>query len=62
MKGHNRLRVHAWIMALGVVVLIACHGIILYYVTVHTVLSVAVVSGMIILVAIKYALFQRRSR
>jgi hypothetical protein len=58
------------VLSAGVVALIASHGIILYYVSSHTALSAAVLSGVTILVVIKhlgllgplYALFRRRSR
>jgi hypothetical protein len=58
-----------WMLPGAVVALIAGHGIV-YYSLRHTNLSAAVVSGVIILMAIKhleflsplYALFQRRSR
>ena len=54
----------------GVIVLIAAHGVILYYFSSHLALSAAVVSGAIILAVIKhlgllglvYALFRRRAR
>jgi hypothetical protein len=70
MKVHSRPRALAWILPVGVVILIAGHGILLYYISSHMALSAAVVSGVIILVVIKhlgllgplYVLFRRRSR
>ena len=70
MRGHSRLRARAWMLAVGVIILIAGHGIILYYFSSHMALSAAVVSGVIILVVIKhlgllgtvYPLFRRRAR
>jgi hypothetical protein len=65
---HRPLRARAW-MAVGIIILIAGHGIILYYFGSHMALS-AVVSGAIVLVVIKhlgvlgpvYALLRRRAR
>ena len=70
MRGHSRLRARGWMLPVGVVILIAGHGIVLYYFSSHVALSAAVVSGVIILVVIKhlgvlgstYALFRRRAR
>jgi hypothetical protein len=67
MNRHRRLLTRASIL-LGVVALIAGHGTILLYAWSHTAMSAAVVSGVMILVAIKhlgllgplYALFRRR--
>jgi hypothetical protein len=69
MNGYRRLLTRAS-MLLGGVALIAGHGTILLIGRSHTAMSAAVVSGVIILVAIKhlglrgplYALFRRRSR
>lgn len=61
MKNHSRLLRHTWLVAAAVVVLIAGHGIISYYVFSHAALSVAVVSGSIILVVIKHLGFCRSS-
>lgn len=55
---------------MGALILIAGHGIVLYYVSSHMALSAAIVSGVILLVVIKhlgllgpaYALFRRRAR
>jgi len=70
MRRHSPLRSRAWMLAVGVIILIAGHGIILYYFASHVTLSAAVVSGAIILMVIKhlgvlgplYALFRRRAR
>ena len=70
MRRHSPLRARAWMLAVGVIILIAGHGIILYYFASHVTLSTAVVSGVIILVVLKhlgvlgplYALFRRRAR
>jgi hypothetical protein len=70
MKLHSRPRMLAWILLVGVIILIAGHGIFLYYISSHMALSAAVVSGVIILVVIKhlgllgplYILFRRRFR
>ena len=70
MTGHSPLRARTWMLAVGVMILIAGHGIILYYFASHVTLSAAVVPGAIILMVIKhhgalgsvYALFRRRTR
>ena len=70
MTRHSRLRARAWMLVAGAIILIAAHGVILYYFSSHMALSAAVVSGVIILVVIKhlgllapaYALFRRRAR
>jgi hypothetical protein len=70
MKVHRRPRALAWILSVGVIILIASHGIFLYYISSHMALSAAVVSGVIFLMVIKhlgllgplYLLFRRRSR
>ncbi len=69
-KGHSRPLTRTLMLSLGLAVLIAGHGIILYYVWSHTAVSAAVLSGVVVLVVIKhlgllgplYALFRRRSR
>jgi ubiquinone/menaquinone biosynthesis C-methylase UbiE len=69
-SGHTRSSVRLLMALLGVVALIAGHGIILYYVSSHTALSVAIVLAVIVLVVVKHlgllsilhALFQRWSR
>jgi hypothetical protein len=53
MKGHSGLLSRPWMLPVAVVALIAGH-VIVYYTLRHTVLSAAVVSGVIILVAIKH--------
>ena len=50
MKHHSRL----WIALAGAVVLIAGHGVILYYVSSHMALSAAAIAGVIALVAVKH--------
>ena len=68
MKGHSRLRMRLWMVLVGVAVLIAGHGIVLYYVSSHAALSAGVVAGVVIVVVVKhlglvgplYALFRRR--
>jgi len=70
MKGHSRLLTRSWTLPAGAVALIAAHATILRCVLPHTTLSVAVVSGVIIVVVIKhigllgslFALFRRQSR
>jgi hypothetical protein len=70
MTGHRRLLTRPWILLVAVAILIAGHGIVLYYVSAHTALSAAVLSSVIILVVIKhlgllaplFVLFRRRSR
>ncbi len=70
MRGHGHLRARAWMLAVGAIILIAGHGVILYYFSSHVALSAAVMSAVIILVVIKhlgllgsvYALLRRRPR
>jgi hypothetical protein len=70
MKAHSRLRSHAWILLAGMVMLIAGHGIVLYYISSHLVLSGAIVTGVLALVVIKHfgwlvrlhTVYRRRSR
>ena len=70
MRGHRRLRGRAGMLPLAVVILIAGHGILLYYFSSHVALPMAIVSGVTILMLIKhlgllgpvYALFRRRAR
>jgi ubiquinone/menaquinone biosynthesis C-methylase UbiE len=69
-KHHSHSLPRTWLVAAAVVALIAGHGIILYYVSSHLVLSVAAVSVLIVLGVIKhlrflgssYALFWRPPR
>lgn len=61
-------RRRAWLLPVLLVVLLAGHGVLLYYVSVHVTLSAAVLSGAIVLLVLKhvgllgpvYALFRRR--
>ena len=70
MKGHTRPFKRRWVVLIGALALIAAHATILRYVWQHTVMSAAVVSGVIILVVIKhlgllgslFALLRRHSR
>ena len=65
---HRLARRRVWMLPVLVIVLLAAHGVILYYVSSHAMVSAAVLSGAIILLAIKhmglvgplYALFRRR--
>lgn len=50
MKGYNRL----WIALAGAAILIAGHGIILYYVSSHLTMSAAVLAAVIGLVVVKH--------
>lgn len=54
MKVHSRLYMRLWMVLVGVVVLIAGHGIILYYFSSHAALSAAAISGVIVLVVVKH--------
>jgi hypothetical protein len=70
MKGLSRLRARAWMLPVGVIILIAAHGIILYHLSSYLALSAGVASGVIVLMVIKhlgwlgpvYALFRRARR
>ncbi len=65
---HLLARGRVWMLLVLGIGLLAGHGVILYYVSSHVMLSAAVVSGAIILLMIKhvgllcplYALFRRR--
>lgn len=69
MKPHGGGLKHPWMLAAGAVLLIASHGF-LYHAVSNMTLPVAVMSGAIVLIAIKslgliclwYARFRRRSR
>jgi hypothetical protein len=69
MRVHGRVPTRPWVLAVGAVLLIAAHGF-LYRALSNMTLPVVVVSGAIILIAIKhlgllgllYARFRRRSR
>jgi hypothetical protein len=70
MTGHCHLLRRPWILLVAVGILIAGHGIVLYYISSYTTLSFAVLLSIIMLVVIKhlgllaplFALFRRRSR
>ena len=70
MKHDGRLLKRTLLLSAAVVVLIAGHGIVLYYVSTHAALSAGIVSGVIVLVVIKhlgllgplYAWLKRRPR
>ena len=70
MKERSLLRGRIWMPLAIAVVLMAGHGIILYYFSSHLALSSAVVAGVIVLAVIKhlgllgslYGLLRRRSR
>ena len=53
MRIYSALRVRTWILTVGVIILIAGHGIFLYFAS-HMPLSAAVVSGALVLVLIKH--------
>jgi hypothetical protein len=70
MDGHNHLRMrHRMVLLVGSIVLIAGHGVILYYVSSHIAVSAAIVFGVIVLVVLKhlrvlgglYGMLRRRS-
>ena len=68
MKGHSIPRGRTGAVVALAVLLIAGHGVILYYASSHLALSAGLVSGVILLIVIKhlgllgpaYALFRRR--
>ena len=68
MNGHSQPRWRVSVVAALAVILIAGHGVILYYASSHVALSAGLVSGVILLIVIKhlgllgpaYALFRRR--
>ena len=68
MIGHSLFRRRIWMLAVLAVMLIAGHGIVLYYASSHLALSAGLVSGLILLIVIKhlgllspvYALLRRR--
>jgi hypothetical protein len=67
-RPHLLARRRVWMLPVLVIVLLAGHGVLLYYVSSHVMLSAAVLSGAIILLVIKhlglvgplYALLRRR--
>lgn len=69
MRLHGRALTRPWMLAIGAVLLIAVHGF-LYHALSKMTLPIVVVSGVIILIAIKhlgllgllYSRFRRRSR
>jgi hypothetical protein len=70
MNGHGRLLTRTWLIPVAVIALIAAHAVGFRYLPSGTILSTALVSGLVILVVIKhvglagsvYAFFRRRSR
>jgi hypothetical protein len=70
MKAHFLLRGRIWVVSVLALILIAGHGLILYFASSHLALSAALVSGVILLIVIKhlgllvraYALLRRRWR
>jgi membrane protein YdbS with pleckstrin-like domain len=71
MKAHGRMRIRPWmLLVLAGVIGLVVHSAVLYYVVSRMSLSVAAVSGVIVLIVIKhlgllsplYALFRRRHR
>lgn len=50
MKSHNRL----WVALAGAAILVAGHGVILYYVSSHLALSAAMIAAVIGLVVVKH--------
>ena len=54
LTGHGLTRGRLWILALLALVLMAGHGVILYYASSHMAFSVAVVAGVALLVFIKH--------
>lgn len=53
MKGHRRLLTRPWILSVALVAFIASH-LMMYYILQRTVLSAAVISGLVILAVIKH--------
>jgi hypothetical protein len=70
MKGHALSHRRMWVLALLAILLIAGHGVILYYASSHLALSAGLISGVIVLIVIKhlgllgptYALLRRHWR
>jgi hypothetical protein len=50
MKNHKRL----WMLLAGAMILIAGHGVILYYFSSHLALSAGVVAGLVVLLVVKH--------
>jgi membrane protein YdbS with pleckstrin-like domain len=70
-KGLDHPRMRSWMLLIPVgVVMLVAHSVVMYYVLSHTAMSAAVLSGVIVLIAIKhvgllgplYALLSRRPR
>jgi hypothetical protein len=69
MRGHSFVRGRTWMLLAMAAVLVAGHGVILYYFSSHFALSSAVVAGVIVIAVIKhvgllgalYGLLRRRS-
>ena len=49
-KTHNRF----WMLLAGVMILMAGHGVVLYYFRLHFALSAAVITGVVVLVVVKH--------
>jgi hypothetical protein len=70
MKEHARLLGRSWLLLVAGMLLIVGHGIILYYISLHLVVSATVVTGVAVLFAVKhlgllgplYAVFRRKMR
>jgi hypothetical protein len=54
MKEHRRLVARSWMLAMGAVLLIATHAMVLRFALPHKGLSAAVIAGVMLLVAIKH--------
>jgi membrane protein YdbS with pleckstrin-like domain len=55
MNGHNHLRMlHQTVLLVGAIVLIAGHGVILYYVSSHIAVSAAIAFGVIVLLMLTH--------
>ena len=60
----------AWLILLGLIVLIAGHGVVLYYISSYKVVSASVLLGVVVLVVLKhvgvlvpfFAMLRRRGR
>ena len=70
MKGHPLSRRRMWVVSVLALILLAGHGLILYYASSHLALSAGLASGVILLIVIKhlgllgsaYAFLRRRWR
>lgn len=54
MPGHSLTRGRIWIPIVLVALLVAGHGMILYYISAHLALSAGLVSGVVVLIVIKH--------